>query len=50
MNIDPSKLPMYTDTGMSTVKPRYKVPQYNGNLDIKEIFVSTEEWWTNFTT
>ena len=22
------------------VKPRYKVPQYNGHLDIKEIFVS----------
>jgi hypothetical protein len=24
----------------STVKPRYKVPQYNGNFDIKEVFVS----------
>ena len=25
------------------------VPQYNGNLDIKEVSVSTEDWWTNFT-
>jgi hypothetical protein len=33
----------------NTVKPQYKVPQYNGNLDIKEVFVSTEDWWTNFT-
>ena len=32
-----------------TVKPRYKAPQYNGNLDIKEVFGSTEDWWTNFT-
>ena len=23
-----------------TVKPQYKVPQYNGKLDIKEVFVS----------
>jgi hypothetical protein len=23
-----------------TVQPRYKVPQYNGNLDIKEVFAS----------
>ena len=37
-------------TNASTAKPRYKVPhQYNGNLDIKEVFVSTEDWWTNFT-
>jgi hypothetical protein len=33
----------------NTVEPRYKAPQYNGSLDIKEVFVSTEAWWTNFT-
>ena len=32
-----------------TVKPRYKVPQYNRNLDKKEVFVSTEDWRNNFT-
>jgi hypothetical protein len=37
--------PMYIMyTKYATVKPRYKVPQYNGNLDIKEVFVSTEDW------
>ena len=34
---------------ISTVEPRFKVPRYNGNLDIKVVFVSTEDWWTNFT-
>ena len=28
----------------NTVKPRYKASRYNGNLDIKEVFVSTENW------
>ena len=32
---------------MATVKPQYKIPQYNGKLDIKEAFISTEGWWTN---
>jgi hypothetical protein len=35
--------------GEHTVEPQFKVPRYNRNLDIKEVFVSTEGWWTNFT-
>jgi hypothetical protein len=40
---------VWQQTIYSTVEPRFKVPRYNGNLDIKEVFVSTEDWWTNFT-
>jgi hypothetical protein len=29
--------------------PDYLSTYCNGNLDIREVFVSTEDWWTDFT-